>query len=154
MSKLKTLNALVKITNQLKQQGKIIVFTNGCYDLLHPGHIKILNQAKKKGDILVVGLNSDSSIRKIKGKMRPIMNERARIKVLESVAMIDYIVVFKDKTPFNIIKKIKPHVLVKGGDWSKEKIIGADLVSKVYRVKLCPGHSTTNIIKKIKKINA
>jgi len=154
MNKLKSLSALTKITNRLKDQGKIIVFTNGCYDILHPGHIKILNQAKEKGDILIVGLNSDSSIRKIKGNTRPIMDEKARIMVLESISMVDYMVIFKEKTPYNLIKKIKPHILVKGGDWSKEKIIGADLVSKVYQVKLYPSYSTTKIIKRIKKIDA
>jgi len=154
MSKIKNLNTLIKITDRLKIQGKIIIFTNGCYDILHPGHIKILNQAKEKGDILVVGLNSDSSIRRIKGKMRPIMDEKARTKVLESISMVDYIVIFKEKTPYNLIKKIKPHILVKGKDWSKKEIVGADLVNKIYQVKLHPGYSTTEIIKKIRKIDA
>ena len=151
MSKIKSLPALRKIITQLKKQKKRIVFTNGCFDFIHPGHVKILRQAKNKGDILIVGLNADSSVKKIKGSQRPIMNEKARAEVLAALETVDYVVLFKEPTPYNLIQKLKPHILVKGADWSKGKIVGADLVKKVCTIKLSPGHSTTNIIAKIKK---
>ena len=151
MGKIKTVTSLAAEISKLKRQGKKIVFTNGCFDLIHPGHIKILRDAKRKGDILIVGLNSDSSIKKIKPKDRPILNEKARAKTLEAFEMVDFVILFKETTPYNLIKTIKPHVLVKGGDWGKDQIIGSGLVKKIYRVKLYPGHSTTSIINKIKK---
>ncbi|UCG35614.1 MAG: D-glycero-beta-D-manno-heptose 1-phosphate adenylyltransferase [Candidatus Omnitrophota bacterium] len=151
MSKIKSLPALKKIVTRLKKQKKRIVFTNGCFDFIHPGHIKILRQAKSKGDILIVGLNSDSSVKKIKGPRRPIMNEKARAEVLAALEPIDYIVLFKEPTPYKLIQELKPHTLIKGADWSKDKIIGADLIQKVYSIKLYPGYSTTKIIEKIKK---
>ncbi len=151
MGKIKTLASLKTEVSKLKQQGKKIVFTNGCFDLIHPGHIKIFQDARKKGDVLIVGVNSDSSVKRIKPKGRPILNEKARIKILEAIEVIDFVIVFKEKTPYNLIKTIKPDVLVKGGDWGRNKIIGSDLVKRVYRVKLCPGYSTTNIIKRIKR---
>ena len=151
MSKIKSLPALKKIVTQLKKQKKRIVFTNGCFDFIHPGHVKILRQAKSKGDILIVGLNADSSVKKIKGPRRPIMNEKARAEVLAALEMVDYVVLFKEPTPYNLIQKLKPHILIKGADWSKGKIVGADLVKKVCTIKLFPGHSTTKIIAKIKK---
>ena len=151
MSKVKTILALKKELKKLKSQGKKIVFTNGCFDLIHPGHIKILTQAKQKGDVLIVGLNSDLSIKKIKDSSRPILNQKARIKVLESIEVVDYIILFDQQTPYSLIKTLKPEVLVKGGDWKTKSIIGSDLVKKVYRVKLCSGYSTSAIISKIKK---
>tara|TARA_B100000315_G_C14322370_1_gene471347 strand:+ start:221 stop:679 length:459 start_codon:yes stop_codon:yes gene_type:complete len=151
MGKIKTISTLKTEISRLKKKGKKIVFTNGCFDLLHPGHLKILSDAKKKGDILIVGINSDSSIKKIKPSGRPILDERARAKILEALELVDFVVLFKEKTPYNLIKKIKPDILVKGGDWGKDQIIGSDLVGKVYRIKLYPGYSTTNIINKIKR---
>ena len=151
MSKLKNLSALKKIVGQLKKKRKKISFTNGCFDILHPGHVKTFKEAKKKGDILIVGLNSDVSVKKIKGKKRPVMNQRARVQVLEAIESIDYIVIFNEETPIKVIEALRPHTLVKGGDWHKDKIVGANLVKKVVRVKLEKGHSTTNIIKKIKR---
>ncbi len=151
MGKIKTLKSLCKEISGLKNKGKKIVFTNGCFDLLHLGHLKILQEAKTKGEVLIVGLNSDSSIRKIKGLWRPILNQGARAKLLANLNPVDYVVLFNQTTPYNLIKKIKPDVLVKGGDWEKDEIIGAELVKKVYRVKLLPQHSTTRIIDKIKK---
>jgi D-beta-D-heptose 7-phosphate kinase/D-beta-D-heptose 1-phosphate adenosyltransferase len=142
---------VIKTLSGLRKQGKKIVFTNGCFDLLHPGHIKILKTAKQKGDILVVGLNSDSSVKKIKDNSRPIQNQKARIQILKAIKFVDFVIIFGDKTPYNLIKKIKPDILVKGGDWPKDKIIGKDIAKKVFRVKLQPGYSTSGIIKKIRQ---
>lgn len=151
MSKIKSVKELKIIITRLKGKGKKIVFTNGCFDILHPGHLKILNQASQKGDVLVVGLNSDSSIRKIKGPKRPILNQKARANLLATMIPVNYVVIFNETTPYNLIKRIKPDILVKGGDWQKDKIVGNELVRKVYRIKLYPGSSTTGIIDKIKK---
>ena len=151
MGKIKNSKDLKKDILQLKRKGKKIVFTNGCFDILHLGHLKILKEAKQKGDILIVGLNSDSSIKKIKGPKRPIVDQKTRAMLLSNIIGVDYVVIFNEATPYNLIKKINPDILVKGGDWKKDKIVGSDLIKKVYRVKLCLGHSTTQIINKIKK---
>ncbi len=153
--KLLNLKSLEKLIKTLKNKRKKIVFTNGCFDLIHPGHIEVLKQAKNKGDILIVGLNSDQSIKKIKGGNRPVLDLKSRISILSAIGYVDYIIPFSDLTPLNLIKRIKPNVLVKGGDWKKEDIAGYDIVKnnggKVSRVKLKKGFSTTNIIKKIIK---
>ncbi len=151
MGKIKNLKGLETVISRLKRKGKKIVFTNGCFDILHLGHLKILSEAKRRGDVLIVGLNSDSSIQKIKGLKRPILAQKTRAKLLANMIQVDYVVIFSEATPYNLIKKIKPDILVKGGDWKKDKIVGKKLVKKVYRVKLCSGHSTTRIINKIKK---
>ena len=151
MGKIRSLKELKKDISRLKREGKRIVFTNGCFDILHLGHLKIINEAKQKGDVLIIGLNSDSSTKKIKGPKRPILAQDVRAKLLANMIGVDYVVVFNEATPYNLIKKIKPDVLVKGGDWKKEEIVGSKLVKKVYRVKLCSGHSTTRIINKIEK---
>ena len=151
MNKIKTLANLQEIILKLKNQGKQIVFTNGCFDILHLGHLKILKEAKKKGDILIVGVNSDFSIKKIKGKKRPILNEKTRTHILESIEFVDYVILFKEETPYKLIKTLKPDILVKGGDWIESEIIGGEFVKKVCRVKIYPGYSTTDIIDRIKK---
>ncbi len=151
MDKAKKLLSLKKVIRRLKQKGKRIVFTNGCFDLLHPGHIKILKEAKSQGDVLVVGLNSDSSVRKIKGLGRPVMSERSRVELVAALRVVDYVILFTEETPYNLIKELKPDVLVKGGDWPKDRIVGRKLVKKIYRVKLKPGYSSTGLIKKIGK---
>ncbi|MDD3296649.1 MAG: adenylyltransferase/cytidyltransferase family protein [Candidatus Omnitrophica bacterium] len=148
--KVHNLKGLLKIINTLKAQKKKIVFANGCFDILHPGHLSLLRQAKKKGDVLVVGMNSDSSVRKIKGLRRPIFNQRFRSQILEAIEFVDYILIFNGKTPYREIVKLRPDIIVKGGDWAKNEIVGADIVKKVIRIKLKPGYSTTGIIKKIK----
>jgi D-beta-D-heptose 7-phosphate kinase/D-beta-D-heptose 1-phosphate adenosyltransferase len=150
MNKTKTLPQLKKVIKKLKKQNKIIVFTNGCFDIIHSGHIKVLREAKKKGNILIVGVNSDSSIKKIKGKTRPILNQKTRTEILSAIEFVDYIVLFKENTPFKLIKEIKPDYLVKGGDWKVDKIIGKEFVRKVFRVKTLPKHSTSSIIARIK----
>jgi D-beta-D-heptose 7-phosphate kinase/D-beta-D-heptose 1-phosphate adenosyltransferase len=152
MSKLKKVTDLKKLISTLKKNGKSIVFTNGCFDLLHPGHIKILCEAKNKGDILVVGLNSDSSVRRLKGQARPVLNEKARAILLSAISYVDYIVIFKEDTPYKLIKGLRPDILVKGEDWQTDKIIGRKFARKIFRVKFCPGYSTTALIKKIKSV--
>lgn len=154
-AKIKSLNSLEKTIARLKAKGKTIVFTNGCFDLLHYGHIRYLEDAKQKGDVLVVGINSDASVKRIKGPARPIIKERYRAAVLAALESVDYVVLFNQETPLEVIRALKPDVLVKGADWDKHKIVGADLVSayagKVARIKFIPGCSTTGLIKKIAK---
>jgi len=129
-----------------------IVFTNGCFDILHSAHIELLKFAKKKGDILVVGLNSDTSIKRIKGKERPINDENERSKILSLFDFIDYIIVFFDDTPFEIIKLLKPNVIVKGGDYNIENVVGKEYAKEVILFNYIDGKSSTNVIKKIKNI--
>ena len=128
--------------------------TNGCYDIMHPGHIKFLTEAKKLGDILIVALNSDKSVRINKGLGRPINDEDSRKLILSSIKAVDFVLKFEEKTPIKIIRKIKPDFLVKGGDYSKVKIVGEDFVKKnggkVVKLKYYKNYSTTNLIKKIK----
>jgi rfaE bifunctional protein nucleotidyltransferase chain/domain len=148
-------DSLRELVKDLKSKGKIIVFTNGCFDIIHPGHIKILFEAKKQGDVLIVGINDDDSIRRSKGQDRPILPLSARQIVLAAIEAVDYVVSFSEDTPEKLIKEIEPDVLVKGEDWSEDKIVGADFVKskggKVIRVKLFEGFSTSNIIKKIRR---
>lgn len=149
--KLKTIVSLKRITAQLRKRGRKIVFTNGCFDILHPGHIKALKKAKSKGDILIVALNSDRSVKKIKGPKRPILNQKERIEIISSLECIDYVILFDEPTPYALIAKLRPHILVKGGDWKHNAIVGKDLVDKVFKVKLAKGYSTTSLIKRILK---
>ena len=134
--------------------GKKIVFTNGCFDLLHPGHVDYLERAKALGDILVVGLNSDSSVRRLKGDERPINTEIDRARVLAGLWCVDFVIIFNEDTPYNLIKAIEPDVLVKGGDWPIEKIVGRDIVLArggiVKSLNFLPGYSTTSLIDKIR----
>lgn len=131
-----------------KVQGKKIIFTNGCFDIIHTGHVRYLRDAKKLGNILIVGLNSDSSVSAIKPG-RPVNPEDQRAEVLAALEMVDYVVIFSEDTPYNLIKLIKPDVLVKGGDWKKEDIVGSDIVAEVYSLPYVASISTTEIIKKI-----
>lgn len=154
-SKIKKSNTLAKLVLKLKKQGKKIVFTNGCFDIIHFGHVKYLEEAKKKGDILIIGLNSTSSIRKIKGSSRPIIPESDRAGVLAALESVDFVCVFSEPTPLNLIKKLKPDVLIKGSDWKTGNIVGADILKKnggkVLRAKFLKGYSTSKIIEKIVK---
>jgi D-beta-D-heptose 7-phosphate kinase/D-beta-D-heptose 1-phosphate adenosyltransferase len=136
----------------LKKQGKRIVFTNGCFDILHIGHIRYLKEAKKLGDILVIGLNSDKSVSRIKPE-RPIMPEDQRAEVLSSLYMVDYIVIFDEDTPYELIQDIQPDVLVKGADWKRDEIVGADIVKETYTIPIIEGVSTSKIIERIKHIS-
>lgn len=138
---------------KLKSENKKIVFTNGVFDIIHRGHVEYLSEAKSLGDILIVGLNSDSSVKMIKGEKRPVVPEENRAIVLANLKPVDYVVIFSEDTPFNLISKIKPDILVKGADWDEDKIIGADIVKsyggEIKRIKFVENNSSTNIIDKI-----
>lgn len=153
MNRLKNLNELIGIRKELKSQNKIVVFTNGCFDILHAGHVDYLNKAKSLGDILIVGLNSDSSMKKIKGDNRPIVPQNERAFIISNLKSVDYVTIFEEETPYELIKKLVPDVLVKGADWSKDKIIGGDVVEaaggKVVTIEFVNFQSTTNIINTI-----
>ena len=153
--KIQDLRRLEKLISILKTRRKKIVFTNGCFDLLHYGHIKYLQDAKKKGDILVVGINSDSSVKRIKEEKRPVVNEKDRLRLVAALESVDYVVLFKEDTPLKIIKFIKPDVLVKGANWNKNNIVGRDIIlsygGRVSTIKFVKGYSTSNLIKKIAK---
>ncbi len=152
--KLLPLNKLLPILERRRMHGERIVFTNGCFDILHAGHVDYLEKARALGDLLVVGLNSDLSVRKIKGNDRPINPQEHRAKVLTSLSCVDYVVMFDEETPEDLIKKIKPDVLVKGADWEEDKIVGASFVKsyggEVVRIPFLYDTSTTKIIMKIK----
>lgn len=150
MKKVRGIGELKKILKNLKKRDKRIVFTNGCFDILHPGHIHLLKMAKSFGDVLIVGLNSDSSISKIKPE-RPIMAQDARIEVLSEISLVDYIVVFGEEDPVMVIKEIEPDVLVKGGDWKIEQVKGREFAKETRIVEYLKNWSTTKIIEKIKK---
>lgn len=150
--KIKDLDSLKNIIEKLKEEGKKIVFTNGCFDLIHPGHIKVLREAKKEGDILVVAVNSDRSVKTLKGQKRPILNQRARANIVSSFEDVDYVILFNGTTPLKLIREIKPEVIVKGGDWRMDDIVGRTIAKKVVRVKLFSNYSTTSIIKKIVRL--
>ncbi|MDX9713909.1 MAG: D-glycero-beta-D-manno-heptose 1-phosphate adenylyltransferase [Dissulfurispiraceae bacterium] len=132
----------------LKSRGQKIVFTNGCFDIIHVGHVRYLREAKKLGSILVVGLNSDSSVAGLKPG-RPINPQDQRAEVLSALEMVDYVVIFEEDTPYSLIKFIEPDLLVKGGDWKREDIVGSDIVPEVMSLPYIDGVSTTEIIKKI-----
>ena len=143
-----------KLLEQLNKQrsGKKVIFTNGCFDILHIGHVTYLQEAKACGDILVVGVNSDDSVKRLKGPERPIQPEKDRAQILASLKPVDYTVLFGEDTPLELIKKIKPDVLVKGGDWAVEQIVGSDVVlangGEVKSLQFVDGKSTTKIISK------
>jgi D-beta-D-heptose 7-phosphate kinase/D-beta-D-heptose 1-phosphate adenosyltransferase len=153
LSKILALEDLIKVVHDLRKSGKKIVFTNGCFDILHVGHVRYLTAARSQGDILVVGLNSDDSVRSIKPGNRPIVNQSQRAEVLAGLRCVDYITIFNETDPLKIIKELNPDVLVKGADWIEEEIIGADIVKatggKVVRVSVVPEVSTSRIIQRI-----
>ena len=153
--KIKKASALAERLAALRARGKKIVFTNGCFDILHVGHVTYLDKAKRLGDVLIVGLNSDSSVRRIKGKGRPINNELDRARVLASLSSVDYVTIFSEATPEKLIRKLKPGILVKGGDWKTETIVGASFVralgGRVASLPFVKGYSTTSIIKRLEK---
>ena len=151
-NKILSLPALLKKLPALRCQGKTIAFTNGCFDLMHIGHVKYLQEAGKGNRVLIVGLNSDASMRRIKGPSRPIVVQRARAAVLAALESVDFVVIFNETTPYEIIAAIKPDILIKGADWKGKPVVGEDLVKKVELVKYIKGFSTTNIIKKILKV--
>jgi len=142
---------LKKKIDVLRQQGKKIVFTNGCFDILHIGHIRYLKQAKEMGDILVVGLNADISVTLLKPQ-RPVNPQEHRAEILSSLNMVDYIVIFEEETPKELITLLQPDVLVKGGDWKKEDIVGSDIAKETYSLPYIEGISTSEIIARIKNL--
>ena len=156
-SKVYTMSEAAQKSAFLRQQGKKIVFTNGCFDIVHAGHISSFMQAREFGDVLFVGVNSDDSIRRIKGEKRPIVAQENRLALLESLSCIDYLVLFEDDTPEELIRAIKPDVLVKGKDWEGKEVAGGEFVrsygGEVRFIELEQGLSTTNIINKILEVN-
>jgi len=153
--KVKSREDLKAIAAKAKTEGKKIVFTNGCFDLLHVGHLHVLREAKKLGDILIVALNSDSSVEQIKGPGRPILAEGERAELIAALEMVDYVTLFDEPDPLNVIQELKPDVLAKGGDWAADKIIGREFVEgyggKVAVINFLQGHSTTDIIERMRK---
>jgi len=137
-----------------KRNGRRVVFTNGCFDLLHPGHIRSLELARELGDALIVGLNSDASVRQLKGEGRPVIPERERAEILSALESVDAVVIFDDLTPREVISRLLPDVLVKGGDWSGDQIVGREEVEaaggRVVSVPVVPGYSTSAMLKKIR----
>jgi rfaE bifunctional protein nucleotidyltransferase chain/domain len=156
MSKITPRNELKATVERLKREGKKVVFTNGCFDILHAGHTRYLREARKLGDALILALNSDSSVRSIKGPMRPIVPEAERAEVVASLDSVDYVTVFDELTPLELIEFLRPDVIVKGGDWAEKDIVGAETVRKWGgRVAIMPqieGASTTNIIDKVLQV--
>jgi D-beta-D-heptose 7-phosphate kinase/D-beta-D-heptose 1-phosphate adenosyltransferase len=152
-SKIKHLDVLTAIITAEKARGKKVIFTNGCFDLLHAGHVKYLQKARGLGDLLILGLNSDASVRRLKGNKRPLINEEERAHILAALDCIDYVVIFDEDTPLELITALKPHILVKGGDYSVDDVVGKDVVEayggRVELVSLVDGKSTTNIIERI-----
>jgi D-beta-D-heptose 7-phosphate kinase/D-beta-D-heptose 1-phosphate adenosyltransferase len=152
--KIKTLADLLLLREDAKRAGKPVVFTNGCFDLLHCGHLHLLSSAKAYGDLLIVAVNSDRSVRGIKGPNRPIISERDRANLIAAMEMVDYVTIFDESDPYNLIKALQPNVLAKGGDWSADKIVGAEVVESAGgRVAVIPylkGYSTTELIAKIR----
>jgi len=146
----RTLKSRLALARRRQQR---VVFTNGCFDLIHPGHIRYLRAAKKLGDVLVVALNSDASVRRLKGSSRPLVPEQDRCEVMAALEMVDYVTVFDQDTPFEVIKLLQPDVLVKGGDWKPEQIVGADVVraagGKVRSLPFASGYSTTRLAEKV-----
>ncbi len=141
--------ALKKKLSVLRKAGKTIAFTNGCFDLMHLGHVTYLQKAKKGNRVLIVGLNSDKSIRSIKGPTRPIVGQKSRAAVLAALESVDYVVIFNEDTPYNLIKALRPDVLIKGADWKGKPVVGSD-IAKTEFIKYIDGFSTTHIIEKIK----
>jgi len=153
--KIRELHELKGIVAKAKAKGKTIVLTNGCFDLLHRGHLHLLKEAKKLGDLLIVAMNSDRSVRKIKGPDRPILPEEERAELIAALEMVDYVTSFDNPDPYGVIKELRPNVLVKGGDWDKDKIVGTEVVKgdggEVAVVPYLEGYSTTQIIERMRK---
>ena len=148
-SHIKSFEEIKILAKKLHDKGKKIIFTNGCFDILHAGHVKYLEEAKSYGDILILGLNADSSVRKLKGPTRPINNQDDRAYILASLESVDYVVIFEEETPYELIKLIQPHVLVKGGDYEGKDVVGQDIAQELRLVQFVNGKSTSKIIQRI-----
>jgi len=151
-----TTGTIEKAAREWRQGGLVIVFTNGCFDLIHVGHVRYLKEARRMGDLLVVGVNSDESVRKLKGPDRPVMPLGERLEILLSLRWVDAVVPFDDPTPLELIRAIRPHILVKGGDWAPEKIAGREVLEeyggRTVNVPFHEGNSTTGIIRRIRSL--
>jgi rfaE bifunctional protein nucleotidyltransferase chain/domain len=153
--KIQSLEGLKRELDRIRAQGKRVVFTNGCFDLIHPGHVRYLWKARRLGDYLVVALNSDRSVRSIKGPSRPVMDQGARGEVVAALEFVDGVIIFDEDTPIRVIEHLLPDVLVKGGDWSEDRIVGADVVKRsggeVQVIPFVEGFSTTAVVRKIRE---
>lgn len=154
MGKICSQEELVKAVESEKRGGRVVVFTNGCFDLLHPGHVRCLAEARRLGDVLVVAVNSDRSVRGNKGPERPLVPERDRTEVLAALASVDYVTIFDEPTPRELIARVLPNILVKGADWAPEQVAGRKEVEaaggRVVSIPLAPGYSTTKLVQKIR----
>ncbi|MGQ9671981.1 MAG: D-glycero-beta-D-manno-heptose 1-phosphate adenylyltransferase [Candidatus Aminicenantales bacterium] len=155
--KVLSLEALIRVRQKLRQKGLRVVFTNGCFDILHVGHIRLFREAKKKGDILIAALNDDESVRRLKGPSRPVFTLAERLEILEAIEDIDYLTSFAEDTPQKIIASLLPDVLVKGGDWKPEEVVGRKEVEaaggQVVIVPYQKGHSSSSIIRKVIRLS-
>ena len=154
-AKVKSAAALAGIVRRAGARGRRVVFTNGCFDILHAGHVAILEQARRRGDLLVVAINSDRSVRALKGPGRPVVPQQDRARVLAGLESVDYVTIFNERTPLRLITRVRPHVLIKGADWASGDIVGRDVVEahggRVVRLPLLKGRSTTDVIARILK---
>ena len=153
--KIRPAAALARIVRRAKTQGRRVVFTNGCFDLLHAGHVILLERAKRLGDLLIVGINSDRSARALKGPSRPMVRQKDRALMLAALESVDYVTVFDELTPERLVSRLRPQVLVKGADWGAARIVGRETVERdhgrIIRIPLLKGYSTTGLIKRIRK---
>ena len=152
--KLKSLEELKSIALQAKARGQKIVFTNGCFDILHRGHLHVLREAKALGDLLIVAVNSDGSVKRLKGPSRPVISEAGRAELMAALEMVDYVILFDETDPRRLIEEIQPDILAKGGDWRLDQVVGADIVErsggKVAVIPYLKGFSTTEIIERVR----
>ena len=153
--KIKSPTALARLVRAAQARGRTVVFTNGCFDLLHAGHVDLLERARRHGELLVVGLNSDRSVRAIKGAGRPVMREQDRARLLAGLASVDYVTIFDEATPERLVSRLRPDVLIKGADWAASRIVGGDTVrrsgGRVIRLALLKGHSSSRLIERIRR---
>lgn len=151
---MKSLEELKSIALQAKARGQKIVFTNGCFDILHRGHLHVLREAKALGDLLIVAVNSDGSVQRLKGPSRPVINEAGRSELIAALEMVDYVTLFDEIDPRRLIEEIQPDILAKGGDWRRDQVVGADIVErsggKVAVISYLKGFSTTEIIERVR----
>jgi D-beta-D-heptose 7-phosphate kinase/D-beta-D-heptose 1-phosphate adenosyltransferase len=158
MGKIISQEELIQVTAREKRAGRCVVFTNGCFDLLHPGHVRCLAEARALGDVLVVAINSDRSVRGNKGPERPLIPQQDRAEVLAALASVDYVTIFDEPTPRELISRVLPSVLVKGADWAPDQVAGREEVEaaggRVISIPLAPGYSTTNILQRIRNAAA
>jgi rfaE bifunctional protein nucleotidyltransferase chain/domain len=156
MNKILKRNTLKGKLEELRKKGKKIAFTNGCFDILHVGHVRYLREAKKTADVLVLALNSDSSVRSLKGKERPLVPEKERAEIIAALEFIDFVTIFNEETPIELINYLKPDILIKGGDWKEKDVVGRKEIKewggRVKRSTKVEGRSTTNIVDKIKDL--